>query len=115
MTFIGNDEHTSVKRRMEPLGECWCTESERLSENAACRKVLRLFQCCIVDRVLTRAHVTRFLQKGFIHRIACLNNRGIKSQECISINSLIFREKRAPKPRYVLLHAFLRTLCCGSL
>ena len=56
--------------------------------------------------------------KGAYPHLAWLNSRGIKSQECISINSLILPrsnvEKRVSRPRYVRVQASQRTQCCGS-
>ena len=58
------------------------------------------------------------VQKELIRRIAWFNNRGIKSQICISINSQILWHfsvgKRAPRPRCVPVQTFPRKLCCGS-
>ena len=58
------------------------------------------------------------MQKELIRRIAWLNSRGIKTQPCISINSLILLHvnggKWVSRPKYVLVQTFSRTLRCGS-
>ena len=58
------------------------------------------------------------MQKELIRKIAWLNSRGIKSQKCISLNSLILLHssvgKRVSRPKYVPVQAFQRKLCCGS-
>ena len=58
------------------------------------------------------------VQMELIRKIAWLNSRGIKSQTCMSITSLILLRssvgKRVSRPRYVPVQAFLRTPCCGS-
>ena len=56
--------------------------------------------------------------EGAISRIAWLSNRGIRSRNCTSMNTLIFRHfsvgQRASRPRYVPVVTFLRKLCFGS-
>ena len=58
------------------------------------------------------------MQKEFIRKIVWLNNRGIRSRKCISINSPIVRHfsvgNRASRPRYVPDLTFPHKLCCGS-
>ena len=56
-----------------------------------------------------------FLQKGLIHKITWLNNRGIRSRRCISIDSLRIRHfsvrRRASKQKYVPVLITVRKHC----
>ena len=58
------------------------------------------------------------LAEGAYPQNLWLSNRGIRSRKCISISAPYFRrftvEKRASRPRYVLVLTFLRKLCVGS-
>ena len=64
-----------------------------------------------------RLGILPLTQQELIREIVCLNNRGVRSRTCISIDSLTFRHcsvgKRASRPRCVLVLTCHRKPCCG--
>ena len=69
-------------------------------------------------RVFSTLESSLSCRRRSVRKIAWLNSRRIKSQKRISINTLIFPRssvgKRVSRLTYVLVQAFLRSLCCRS-